>query len=115
MTFKLTRGETFSLALEELDGADLTGATCEADLKLSLGGRKPPGDAVPPVAEFTVIASAEVVPNGGAGWLLTLSPTETAALLPNQNYLVDAKITLASGFIEITDLQEVSVFERVTQ
>lgn len=113
MTFKLTRGETFSLALEELDGVDLTGATCRADLKLARNGGAP-GDVAPVAATFTVSASTEVVPGGGAGWVLTLDADQTAGLAIG-NYVVDAKIELLSGFVEVADLQRVSVLERVTQ
>lgn len=112
MTFKLTRGETFSLALEEIDGADLTGATCRADLKLARNGGAP-GDATPVAATFTVTDSAAVVPGGGAGWVLLIGANETAGLDVG-NYVVDAKITLPSGHVEVADLQRVSVQERVT-
>lgn len=112
MTFRLTRGETFSLALEELDGADLTGAECRADLKLARNGGAP-GDAAEVAAEFTVTTSAEVVPGGGAGWILTIGPNASAGLVVG-NYVVDAKITLPSGHVEVADLQKVAVAERVT-
>lgn len=112
MTFKLTRGETFSLALEELDLADLAGATCRADLKLARNGGAP-GDLAPVAATFIVTPSAEVVPGGGAGFVLTIPADETADLAIG-NYVVDAVVDLPSGYIEITDLQRVTVLERVT-
>ena len=112
MTFKLTRGETFSLALEELDSADLTGATCRADLKLARNGAAP-GDQAPVAAAFTVTASDEVVPGGGAGFVLILDADQTAGL-PVGNFVVDAKIELPSGHVEVADLQRVAVQERVT-
>ena len=112
MTFRLTRGETFSLAIEELDQADLTGAECRADLKRALNGGAP-GDLAEVAAEFTVTASTEVVPGGGAGWVLTIGANGTAGLGVG-NYVVDAKITLPSGHVEVADLQRVQVAERVT-
>ncbi len=112
MTFRLTRGETFSLALEELDGVDLDGATCRADLKAARNGGAP-GDQAEVAASFTVTASTEVVPGGGAGWVLTLPAPATTGLAVG-NYVVDAKIELASGFVEVADLQRVQVVERVT-
>lgn len=112
MTFKLTRGETFSLALEELDAVDLTGADCRADLKLARNGGAP-GDAAPVAAAFTVTPATEVVPGGGAGWVLTIDAAETADL-PIGSYVVDALVELPSGHVEIADLQRVSVLERVT-
>lgn len=112
LTFKLTRGETFSLALEELDLADLAGATCRADLKLARNGGAP-GDAAPVAAAFTVAASAEVVPGGGSGFVLTLTAAQTDDLAIG-NYVVDAKIALPSGHVEVADLQRVTVQERVT-
>ncbi|MNR96411.1 hypothetical protein D3C72_275660 [compost metagenome] len=113
MTFKLTRGETFSLALEEIDGVDLTGAACRADLKRASNGGAP-GDATPIAATFTVTDSAAVVPGGGAGWVLIIGANETAGLAVGK-YVVDAKIILPSGHTEIADLQRVTVMERVTQ
>lgn len=112
MTFRLTRGETFSLAIEELDGADLTGAECRADLKLARNGGAP-GDQAEVAAEFTVASSTEVVPGGGAGWVLTVGPNVTAGLVVG-NYVVDARIELPSGHVEVADLQKVAVAERVT-
>lgn len=112
MTFRLTRGETFTLALEELDAADLTGATCEADLKLARNGGAP-GDQAPIAASFLVTASDEVVPGGGAGWVLTLGANTTSGLAVG-NYVVDARIALPSGHVEVADLQRVAVQERVT-
>ena len=112
MTFRLTRGETFSLAIEELDHADLTGAECRADLKRAINGGAP-GDLAEVAAEFTVTASTEVVPGGGAGWVLTIGANGTAGLSVG-NYVVDAKITLPSGHVEVADLQRVTVAERVT-
>lgn len=112
MTFKLTRGETFSLAIEELDGADLDGATCRADLKAARNGGAP-GDQAEVAASFTVTGSTEVVHGGGAGWVLTLDANATTALAVGI-YVVDAKIVLASGFVEVADLQRVQVIERVT-
>lgn len=112
MTFKLTRGETFTLALEEIDGADLIGATCRADLKTARNGGAP-GDAAPVAATFTVTGSTEVVPGGGSGWVLLIGANETAGLDVG-NYVVDAKIELPSGHVEIADLQRVAVAERVT-
>ena len=112
MTFRLTRGETFSLALEELDHADLTGATCRADLKLARNGGAP-GDVAPIAASFTVTPSTEVVPGGGAGWVLTIGADQTSDLAIG-NYVVDAKIELPSGHVEVADLQKVAVAERVT-
>ncbi|MFN3930853.1 MAG: hypothetical protein ACK4JY_03805 [Brevundimonas sp.] len=112
MTFKLTRGETFSLALEELDLADLTGATCRADLKLSRNGGAP-GDEAPVAAAFTVVPSTETVPGGGAGFILTIDAALTEDLAIG-NYVVDARIALPSGHVEIADLQKVTVQERVT-
>ena len=84
MTFRLTRGETFSLALEELDGTDLDGATCRADLKAARNGGAP-GDQA----------------------------SDTTGLAVG-NYVVDARIELTSGFVEVADLQRVQVVERVT-
>lgn len=112
MTFRLTRGETFSLAIEELDGADLTGATCRAHLKLARNGGAP-GDQAEVAAEFTVTDSTEVVPGGGGGWVLTIGANGTAALSVG-NYVVDARIELPSGHVEVADLQRVTVVERVT-
>lgn len=112
MTFKLTRGETFTLALEEIDGADLSGANCRADLKLARNGGAP-GDAAPIDATFTVTGSTEVVPGGGPGWVLHIGANETAGLDVG-NYVVDAKIELPSGHVEVADLQRVAVAERVT-
>lgn len=112
MTFRLTRGETFSLAIEELDQADLTGAECRADLKLARNGGAP-GDAAPVAAEFTVTASDAVVPGGGGGWVLTLGAVTTIDLAVG-NYVVDARIALPSGHVEVADLQRVQVVERVT-
>lgn len=112
MTYKLARGETFTLAIEELDGVDLDGATCRADLKAARNGGAP-GDQAEVAASFTVTASDAVVPSGGAGWVLALSATATTGLAVG-NYVVDAKIELASGFVEVADLQRVQVVERVT-
>lgn len=109
----MTRGESFSLALEELDRADLTGAGCRADLKLARNGGAP-GDASPVAATFTVTPAQEVVPGGGGGWVLTLDALQTEGLAVG-SYVVDAKITLPSGFVEVADLQRVMVVERVTQ
>lgn len=113
MTFQtsFTRGETFSLALEATDG-DVTGATCEADIKAAVNGQ-PPADTVPALKVFTVSPVAEVTPGGGAGWILTLTPGQTVDIGPGI-YVVDAKVTLASGFVEQTDTVRVSVKERVT-
>lgn len=112
MSFKVTRGETFALALEELDHADLTGVSCRADLKLARNGAAP-GDEAPVAASFLVVASPEVVPGGGAGWVLTIGANQTSDL-PIGNYVVDAKIELPSGHVEVADLQKVTVQERVT-
>jgi len=113
LTFKMTRGESFSLALEELDRADLTGAACRADLKAARNGGAP-GDSSPVAAAFTVTAAQEVVPGGGGGWVLTLDAVQTEGLAVG-SYVVDAKITLPSGFVKVADLQRVMVMERVTQ
>lgn len=112
MTFRLTRGETFSLAIEELDQADLTGATCRADLKAARNGGAP-GDATEVAAAFIVSASDVVVPGGGGGWVLTLAASVTAGLTVG-SYVVDARIELPSGHVEVADLQRVQVVERVT-
>jgi len=113
VTFKLTRGETFTLALEELDGDDLSGATCRADLKQARNGGAP-GDDAPVAATFIVTASTAVVPGGGPGWVLLIGANETAGLDVG-NYVVDAKIELLSGFVEVADLQRVAVVERITR
>jgi len=112
LTFKLTRGETFTLALEELDGDDLTGATCRAHLKLARNGGAP-GDEAPVAATFTVTASTAVVPGGGPGWVLLIGANETAGLEVG-NYVVDARIELPNDHVEVANLQRVTVQERVT-
>lgn len=112
MTFRVTRGETFALALEELDAADLNGAVCRADLKAAKNGGAP-GDEAPVAAVFSVTSSDAVVPGGGAGFVLTLTALQTVALHVG-NYVVDARIILPSGFVEVADLQRVAVVERVT-
>lgn len=113
MTFQtsFTRGETFSLALEATDG-DVSGATCEADIKAAVNGQ-PPADIVPPLEVFAVSPVAEVTPGGGAGWILTLTPAQTVDIGPGI-YVVDARVTLANGFVEQTDVVRVTVKERVT-
>lgn len=112
MTYKLTRGATCSLAFEDVEGGDLTGATCRADLKKALNGGAP-GDLAEVVATFTVTLTDEVTPGGWAGFYLTLSPEQTAALTPG-NYVTDAMVTLASGYRKPTDVVQITVVERVT-
>lgn len=119
MTFRTTRGETFSLALEALDlagnplsQAALTGMTCRAELKASLNGGAP-GDVAPVLAEFTVSDTAEVVPGGGAGFILTLGANTTAGLAVG-NYVVDARAEFPNGVVIMSALQRVTLEERVT-
>ncbi len=106
-----TRGESFSLALEATDG-DIAGATCRADLKLTINGEFPPESAAPLMA-FSVTAVDEVTPGGNPGWLLSLSPDQTGTL-PTGNYVTDAKIIMANGWVEQTDPVTIHVKKRVT-
>ncbi len=107
----LIRGETYSLALEAIEG-DLTGATARANLKPALNGGAPP-DATPATAAFTASKVDEVTPDGGPGWIFTLSPTQTTALAPG-SYVADARVTLASGFVDQVDPVRIAVKNRVT-
>jgi hypothetical protein len=107
----LIRGETYSLALEATEG-DLTGATARADLKRAVSGKEP-GDAALVAAAFAVEAVAEVTPDGGPGWIFTLTPVQTAALATGL-YVMDARVTLASGFVDQVEGVKITVKERVT-
>lgn len=107
----LIRGETYSLALEAIEG-EIAGATARADLKRSLNGAAPPDDA-PVVATFSVDQLAEVTPGGGPGWVFTLEPGQTSDLEAG-SYVADARIELANGFVEQADPVRINVKNRVT-
>lgn len=109
--FRFTRGETITLALEAVEG-DVTGFTCTADLKLAVNGL-PPGDGADIAAAFDVVDVAEVTPDGGPGWILTIE-ADVAEALVRGVYVADARLELASGFVEQADPIRIDLRERVT-
>lgn len=111
---RLTRGETFTCALEASAG-DMTGAVCLAALKPAAFAC-PPGDATPAAATFTVTevpSVDEADADAGPGWLLILDAATTETLTPGP-YLMDARVTVGA-VVSQTDLVGVTVDERVTE
>lgn len=112
-SLRYARGQHVSVGIEAVKGAAAAAdATCAAVLKLAING-KPPPYSVAPVAAFAVVWSDELEPGAGPGWILTLTAEETAALEP-EIYVTDARITLASGFVQQTDPIRIDLRERVT-
>lgn len=92
--FTVQRGETLSLALDDLDGIAGTVTGIVSTLRAwQFNG--PVGDDLATLA-VTTRAAADGNPGG---WTVTLSATQCAALEPGV-YAVDARLTIGSGVIK---------------
>ena len=100
------RGETLVLPLFPR----LPGESIRAALKPAGAGF-----SVPPatVAEAAVFAVAETEIDGQSAWTLTLS-SASSETLPVGNYVMDARIQLADGQVQITNPVKIVIEERVT-
>lgn len=109
--YRFQRGESVSLALEVASGdaAIVSGVT--ARLKAAGAGRGTVDAETPVAATFDVsfVAAAGAEP---ARWLLGLSPTVCATLIPG-NYLADARLSVGGG-VAITETVALTIREAVT-
>lgn len=115
MTYTFRRGETFLLALQIVAGDPATVATLTAALRPALVSDPSQVDpAQAKVADFTVaLQSAASDGSYPAFWLLTLSASSSAALQIG-SYLVDGRLTLSDGTIDITEPLRLVVTEPAT-
>lgn len=97
------RGETLTIALEDLDAdyATIAAETVSAVLKAAVEEVAVPPDAAPVVATF-VVAARPADGDVGPGWNLSLSVTQTAAL-PIGVYVTNVSIAHAGGTVTKTD------------
>lgn len=103
--YTFQRGEDVKLMLEAV-GAELADLaiveSIDALIKKVAGAGHLPANSAPVAASFTSEA-VEAQGDVGAGWLLTLDATQSAALTPGF-YATNAILTLAEGGgVEITD------------
>ncbi len=111
MTYTFQRGETVALALAVVSGDPAIVGTVSAAVKLATEGRALPDPAAPVVATFDV-AFVAAVGADPARWLLTLTPTVTAAL-PAGHYLADARLSVGGG-VAITETIGLRLRDAVT-
>lgn len=103
-----TRGETIVIGLQNTDAVTYNGITAQMKKAVSA---VPSG---PKVADFVVTDVPDFGDGLGSGWLLTIPNTISAGLEPG-SYLVDARVTFAGGFVEITDMEQVTITTGVTE
>jgi len=101
--YVFTRGETVSVALENMDGAGVT--DINAGLKRRDSAFADPKGPV--VVEMAAEARQSLGEGLGAGWLLSLTPTQSLALTPGF-YALDARLTIG-GSVEITDAVTIQI------
>lgn len=101
--YTFTRGETVSLALENMDGAVVTAISAGLKRRSSAYGA-PAG----PVVAYMAEEARESLGEGFAGgWLLSLTPEQSLALTPGY-YALDARLTIG-GSVEITDAVTIQI------
>ena len=101
--YVFTRGETVSVALENMDGAEVTGI--KAGLKRRDSAFADPKGPV--VAEMAAEARESLGEGFAGGWLLSLTPEQSLALTPGF-YALDARLTIG-GSVEITDAVTIQI------
>ncbi|URI15918.1 hypothetical protein [Brevundimonas albigilva] len=101
--YVFTRGETVSVALENMDGAEVTDFA--AGLKRRDSPFADPKGAV--LAYMTAEARQSLGDGLGGGWLLSLTPAQSLALTPGF-YALDARLTIGE-FVEITDTVTIQI------
>lgn len=109
---QIKRGQTYTIALELVTGVG-TGIAVRADLKAATIGGDLPDETVEPDASFTVVYVEDIAPTDKPGWLLTLSPAQTADLAPG-SYLMDARLETTGGAVTQTEIIEIEVVGRIT-
>lgn len=98
----ISRGETFRWSLAPRQ----VGETARAVLKAGMS----PNPALPEAAVATV---TEATIEGGPGWTFTLTAAQTAALT-EPAYVVDERIAMANGDVQITEPALIMVEGSVT-
>jgi hypothetical protein len=109
--FTFQRGETILLALDALEGDPGQVTSINAAMKAVPAGRTMAPASAPVVANFT-IASRVATSVNPAGWTLSLSAAQSAALVPGA-YVADARLTAAGGVI-ITEPVAIRLREAVS-
>lgn len=105
--YEFTQGETIAIPLRNTDNVTTTSVSAKLKAK---GASGPTGDVL---ATFTVTASADLGGGFGPGWILTLSPATTATLTEG-DFLVDARVVMPDGLVEITDAETIRIKAGVT-
>lgn len=113
MTPTLKRGASYSRALIVREG-DASSATVRAVIK-SRAVLSRQGDAAPDLAEFSAawVAHWDGDPASPPGWILSLTPEQTAAL-PADDCVMDARVSLG-GVVVMTETESLRVVQRVTE
>jgi hypothetical protein len=109
--FSFQRGETILLALDALEGDPGTVTAISANMKAVPAGRTMAPASAPVASSFT-ISSRAATSVDPAGWTLTISATQSAALKPGA-YVADARLTVAGGVI-ITEPVAIRLREAVS-
>ncbi len=109
--FSFQRGETILLALDALEGDPGQVTTISAHIKAVPAGRTMAPASAPILADFA-IANRVATSTDPAGWTLSLSAAQSAALAPGA-YVADARLTLAGGVI-ITEPVAIRLREAVS-
>jgi hypothetical protein len=107
----IRRGQTFRWVV----GPRQAGETVRSVLREAAGGRVRPG--APEAAVATATNGTAPPPAGGADvdvWTMTLTAAQTAALTAS-SYILDERITAASGDVQVTDQSLVLVVEPATE
>lgn len=105
---RFTRGETVQVALENMDGAEVS--SVGATLKQRGPDGQPTGSVV---ASFTVEARESVSAGLEGGWLFSLSPAVTTGLRVG-GYCMDARLVV-SGTVFITDILNIEIEAGATE
>lgn len=111
----IKRGQTYTRYLVASAGADLTAAECAAQIKVAVEGDAP-ADASPVVAAFDVTKVDHWLSDdltSPPAFRCVLSAIQTAALQPEVDYVMDAKVTY-NGEVKYTDTELFQVDQRVT-
>jgi hypothetical protein len=117
-TIKHKRGETISFALRQTDTeyADTETVTC--DVKLAVNGSGVPAESAAVVLSITPVFVAAVGSIGTVGylptsWVFSISAA-TSAALGEGNYITDARVLYASGFVDYPEPLAIKIEGRVT-